>query len=274
MRTFTKEPTELQSTSTPLAKESEVASPAFEPPQALVVFLENVGHIHGVQLPNWAMQLIDFVLEEYIKLALRWHGVHRHYHQVVILEDADATGQMLVDALKMMSRGHVVDVMLLVHGHADYLVGYRGQERVDKAVLDPLIDAYQRDRSLLNLRMVFGVNCYGAAFAPLWLQLGAKVTNGALGVNWLPEPSISIFLRNWLKGRTFSQAVERSNRIARRWGNRIMRSSEPGCEHPAIAGSRQTIFGEQDITIHSVSSCDSSISYGSSVYRLSPSDGA
>ena len=37
-------------------------------PLALVVFLENVGHISGVPLPPAATQVVDFVTEEYAKL--------------------------------------------------------------------------------------------------------------------------------------------------------------------------------------------------------------
>ncbi|MEM7132895.1 MAG: hypothetical protein AAF702_41715 [Chloroflexota bacterium] len=219
--------------------------------QALIVFLENIGYIHGLSLPQWTQNLIDFVLEEYAKIALRWHGVYRHYDQVIILEDADATGQKLADALKMASRTHIVDVMLLVHGHQQCLVGYKGKEMVGKETFGPLLRDYKADPSLLNLRMIFGVNCFGASLAPVWLELGAKVANGALGVNWLPEPSISIFLHHWLRGHPFSQAIGRSNQIARNWGNRVLASGKSGSEHPAIASSRQTIYGISDLTIHS-----------------------
>ena len=46
-------------------------------PLALVVFLENVGHIHGINLPQWAMDIIDFASEEYAKVLLRLYGAHR-----------------------------------------------------------------------------------------------------------------------------------------------------------------------------------------------------
>lgn len=220
--------------------------------QALVVFLENVGHIHGVPLPQWAMNVIDWALEEYAKIALRFYGAYRHYDRVIVLEDEDATGPKLADALTTASQDHVVDIMLLVHGHQNCLVGYKGQEMVGAETFNPLIKAYQKDPSLLDLRMVFGVNCFGASLAPVWLALGAKVSNGASGVNWLPEPSISIFLRDWLKGKPFSYAVLHSNEVASNWGNFVMRSREPGCDHPAIESSRQAIFGDSDLTINTV----------------------
>ncbi|RME62720.1 MAG: hypothetical protein D6790_05840, partial [Caldilineae bacterium] len=62
---------------------------------ALLVFLENVGHIAGMELPKWLMGLIDYVTEEYAKLLLRLLGAYRRYDRVVILEDAQATGDHL-----------------------------------------------------------------------------------------------------------------------------------------------------------------------------------
>jgi hypothetical protein len=114
-----------------------------------------------------------------------------------------------------------------------------------------LLAAYRQDPSLIDLRMVFGLNCYGVTLAPVWLALGAKAVNGAAGVNWLPEPSLSIFLRNWLGGQPFSIALERSHRTALRWGARLWPAAADGSDHPNIAGSRQAIFGVRDVTINS-----------------------
>lgn len=218
---------------------------------ALVVFLENVGHIQGVPLPHFATQLIDFVTEEYAKLLLRLYGAYRRYDQVIILEDDRATGPQLVAALIEASREHTVDLLLLVHGRPGALVGCRGQMDVGRETFEPLVEKVRQEPGLVNLRMVFGLNCYGTSLAPTWLALGAKAVNGAIGVNWLPEPSLSIFLRNWLKGKPYSVAFQRSHQTALRWGSRIWRSAPDGRDHPKIAGSRQAIFGISDITINS-----------------------
>lgn len=220
-------------------------------PLALVVFLENVGHIHGVPLPRWANAVVDYVTEEYAKVLLRVYGAYRRYDRVVILEDELATGPDLVGALTEASRTHQVDLLLLVHGHPRALVGYQGKVSVGPETFDPLVAEQRANPSLVDLRMVYGVNCYGASLAPTWMALGAKAVNGACGVNWLPEPSLSVFLRNWLAGKPYSQAVERSHRTALRWGQRIWRPDRKGQDHPFIAGSRQAIFGRHDLTIDS-----------------------
>ncbi len=220
-------------------------------PLALVVFLENVGHIHGIPLPRWANALIDFVTEEYAKLILRLYGAYRRYDRVIILEDELATGPHLADALQEASRTHRVDVLLLVHGKPCALVGHRGEVMVGRETFDPLVAARRGDPASLDLRMVFGLNCYGASLAPTWLALGAKVANGAAAVNWLPEPSLSVFLRGWLSGQPFSQALEHSHRTALRWGRVIWRPDRNGQDDPHITGSRQAIFGVHDLTIDS-----------------------
>jgi hypothetical protein len=220
-------------------------------PLALVVFLENVGHIAGLTLPSAITNAIDFVTEEYAKALLWLYGAYRHYDQVIILEDELATGPQLVGALTAASREHTVDLLLLVHGRPGALVGCRAQVDVGPETFQPLVDAYQKDASLVDLRMVFGLNCFGVSLAPVWLALGAVAVNGAVGVNWLPEPSLSLFLRSWLHGDSFGKAIQRSHRVALQWGMRLWSSTADGRDHPKIAGSRQAIFGVRDITINS-----------------------
>ena len=218
---------------------------------ALVVFLENVGHIAGLRLPQWAMTTIDFLTEEYAKALLHWHGAYRCYDRVVVLEDEQATGPQLAAALLAGSRTHTVDVLLLAHGHDGQVVGYRGRERVGAETFGALLDTYRRDPASLDLRMVYGLNCYGLTLASTWLALGAKVANGAPGVNWFPEPSLSVFLRKWLGGSTYSEAVVASNTAATRWWSKLLRwfPSPPGEDHLWISSSRQIVFGKEDVTI-------------------------
>jgi hypothetical protein len=243
--------TEIQAPFAHHPKSQNEIRPAGAKPLALVVLLENVGHIHGIPLPRWAMKCIDFVTEEYAKLLLRIYGAYRHYDRVIVLEDAQATGPNFVNTLLEASQSHCLDLLLLVHGNEGRLVGYQGKQFVDQISFAQLKDAYAVDSTSLDLRMIFGVNCYGVSLGPMWLELGATITNGAIGVNWLPEPSLSVFLHNWLRGEPYSVALTRSYLQGKRWGSRIWRGCD-GEEHSRIATSRQTIFGLRDITIHSV----------------------
>ncbi len=68
-------------------------------PLTLVVFLENVGHIGSLPLPSWVKSVVDYATEEYAKLLLHLYGAHRRYDQVILLEDALATGDALAATL-------------------------------------------------------------------------------------------------------------------------------------------------------------------------------
>ncbi len=214
------------------------------PPLALLVFLENLGHISGVSLPPWAMRIIDFVAEEYVKFALRWHGVYRRYDRVMILEDARATGPDLHAALVGLSRTHRVDLMILAHGAPGQIIGHDGK-RIGQETLGPLLEAKRRDPASVNLRIVWQMNCYGASLAAYWRALGAVAVNGSGGINWLPEPTLSLFLRKWLRGASFSEAVHHSATRAERTWKPIYRARPGAPLHPRLADSRTVIVGDE-----------------------------
>ena len=67
--------------------------------------------------------------------------------------------------------------------------------------------------------------------------IGAQAVNGAMGVNWLPEPSLSVFLANWLGGQAFGDSVERSYRVASRLLGLVWRP-QLGGPHEKIASAR------------------------------------
>lgn len=232
-----------------LSTPARVPGPHAKPP-ALVVFLENVGYISGMTLPRWAMALIDWVSEEYTKLALRVHGVHRRYDRVVILEDEHANGPELAQALVRLSPTHRVDLLLLAHGLPGQVVGFCGREMVGPDTFNALRAVRAADPGALDLRVVWQMNCYGASLVPVWVELGADAVNGSVGVNWLPEPTLSLFLHAWLAGRPFSEAVARSHHRAHRAWRRVYRPRPGGHDHPRLASSRVYVAGRSDPDFH------------------------
>ncbi|MCS6825788.1 MAG: hypothetical protein NZ553_04155 [Caldilinea sp.] len=220
-------------------------------PLALLVFLESVGNIAHIRPPRWVMATIDWLTEEYAKLLLRLYGAHRCYDRVYILEDADATGPKLVAALLELSQTHIVDLLLLAHGREGALVGHCGEHLIGDETFAQLQRIYEQSPQHLHLRAVYGVNCYGLSLAQRWLSLGAKASNGAFGVNWFPEPSLSVFLRHWLRGEPYSVAVMRSNWTADRWWRPILSPWRGnGAEHPWVQSSRQVVVGVRDVTLY------------------------
>jgi hypothetical protein len=208
----------------------------------LVVFLENGGSVGGANLPAWAAQALDWSTEEIGKLAVRLQA-RRHYRQIVILEDAAATAAALWQAL-IAAGDATVDVLLLVHGQPGYACGH-GKDQVGADFFDGLRRLRAAGLARFRLRMVYQMNCYGQSLAADWLSLGALAVNGAVGVNWLPEPSLSVFLANWLGGQPFERSVERSYRIASRLLGLVWRPQPgDGRPHDKIASSRMLVYGD------------------------------
>lgn len=215
----------------------------------LIVFLENGGHVSGVTLPNWASRLMDWSTEEYVKRAVALQA-RRHYEQIVVLEDQEATAANLWRALTGAGDAQL-DVLLLVHGQPGYACGCK-----DHWVGADFFEALRQLRAAglapFRLRAVYQMNCYGQSLAGDWLSLGAHAVNGAVGVNWLPEPSLSVFLANWLGGQTFGDSVDRSYRVASRLLGQVWRPTLDGHPNEKIASSQMLVFGDRELRIASL----------------------
>lgn len=211
----------------------------------LIVFIENAGRVAGVDLPRWASQLLDWTTEEYGKLVVRLQA-RRHYYEIVILEDERATASRLMHSL-LDADDAEVDVLMLVHGQAGYACGC-GDHQVGADFFAALRQLQAAGLARFRLRAVYQMNCYGQTLGEEWLSVGAQAVNGAVGINWLPEPSLSVFLNGWLGGQPFGDSVRRSNRIASRALGQVWRSQ--GSPHPKIASSQMVVFGESGLTIH------------------------
>jgi hypothetical protein len=215
----------------------------------LIVFLENSGRIEGLSLPAWASQLVDWFSEEYVKLIIRLQA-RRHYREIIFLEDHRATAGHLWQAL-LAARDRPVDLLMLVHGQQGYACGF-GQHQVGADFFQAMRQLQAAGLAHFRLRVVYQMNCYGTSLAQNWLSLGAQAVNGSVGVNWLPEPSLSLFLRSWLGGKSFGEAVNASYHTASRLLGQIWRPPRQDCPeaaaHPKIQSSRMVVFGNGDLT--------------------------
>ncbi|HSN78331.1 MAG TPA: hypothetical protein VL334_24940 [Anaerolineae bacterium] len=219
-------------------------------PTVLIVFLENGGRVGGVSLPQWASRALDRSSQAYARAAV-WLQARHHYGSIVVLEEELATAAQLWQSL-LDAGDATVDVLMLVHGQVGYACGhddnqvgadfFAGLRRLRAAGLAPF-----------RLRAVYQMNCYGQTLAAEWLSIGAQAVNGSAGVNWLPEPSLSVFLRSWLGGRTFEQAVQRSYRAASRVLGLAWRPQQGRAgvrqPHDKIASSRMEVFGDGELRI-------------------------
>ncbi len=214
--------------------------------KGLVVFLENGGSFGPWSLPPRLRQCLDFSTEEIAKQLLHWHGAQAAYDQMWILEDHRALPAELMSALLGASQRHMVDLLILAHGHPGGIVGWQGN-LVGASFFAEMQDWRDRHPGSLHLRAVYTIACHSVHQAFAWLQLGAQAVNGIGGENWLPEPTLSLFLRRWCRGQTFGMAAVGAHRQAYTWGCQL--AGRHPLWHRRMVMSQQFIAGAQDITI-------------------------
>lgn len=235
---------------------------------ALVVFIENTGALPfqwesrvGKIVQEGLEKVIDYIAEEFSKWLNKFADAKgKKYREVIILEDAKATYANLKATLQdLAKRGVVTDVFTLAHGNSSSFSGYNGAS-ISGADLRAIRDSYGRP---LPLRVVYMMNCKGSGLNDEWLYVGAKAAAGSVNNNYIPEPMMSKFWNNWLRGDNFTTAVttayDDSVKLVRDTiakaedfiplvGNRIRKALEAEI-NPLLADSMPKIEGNGAITI-------------------------
>ncbi|ERM80820.1 hypothetical protein P872_12155 [Rhodonellum psychrophilum GCM71 = DSM 17998] len=180
---------------------------------ALVVFMENTGALPfqwensvGKLVQEGLEKIIDYVSEEFVKWLNKFKEAKgKKYQEVIILEDGKATYENLkVTLIDLSQKGYIIDVFTLAHGNASSFSGYQGISISDRD-LQNIRNSYG---SPLPLRVVYMMNCVGSGLNDDWLYVGAKAVAGSIRNNYIPEPMMSKFWQNWLRGDTFESAVK------------------------------------------------------------------
>lgn len=124
------------------------------------------------------------------------------YSEVVILRAGSATYQDLKSNLIRLSKAKkITDVFILTHGGKDSIW-------VKASISGNDIRAIKTENGgPLTIRSVYMMNCVGSSMNQAWLDAGAKTSSGAIGNNYLPEPTMFFFWSNWKEGQTFETAV-------------------------------------------------------------------
>ena len=179
---------------------------------ALVVFIENTGALPfqwdskiGKLVQEGLEKVVDYVAEEFSKWVNKFAEARgKKYREVIILEDAKATLANLKSTLHdLANREFIIDVFTLAHGNSSSFSGYN-KTSISDTDLRGIKDAYGK---ALPLRVVYMMNCKAAGLNDDWMYVGAKTVAGAVNNNYIPEPMMSKFWNNWLRGDTFATAV-------------------------------------------------------------------
>lgn len=179
---------------------------------ALVVFIENTGALPFTwpsSVPqvvrDGLVKVIDYISEEFEKWLNKFADAKgKKYKEVIILEDAKATYQNLKSTLHDLARKEfIIDVFTLAHGNRSSFASYNGAD-ITNTDIRAIRDSYG---SPLPIRVVYMMNCEASGLNDDWLYTGARAVAGALNTNYIPEPMMTKFWNNWLRGDNFTTAV-------------------------------------------------------------------
>lgn len=216
--------------------------------KTLVLLQENSGRVPlpastPPRLRRVVYAALDWVAEEFegVKTLLQ---ARRGYSGVLLLHGTRGTRAHLLQALVAEARrGRVVDLMVLGHGLPERLL-LRGEALAGGpggSLRALAADARTHRVARLPLRLVYMCNCYGATVADDWLVAGAAAAVGTRLDNYLPEPTTTFFLANWLAGMPAGEAARDAYARAVPW-------VAPFLPQRRIAESELVVAGDEELT--------------------------
>jgi GH24 family phage-related lysozyme (muramidase) len=128
-----------------------------------------------------------------------------HYADVTVLRNSSSLAADLKAKLFALGQaGKMIDLYVLTHGSERSIAITDGGPNVS----DELIRSWKVEYGKgLPLRSVYMMNCEASSLNQAWLDAGAKVVSGSVGLNVLPEPTTYFFWNNWKSGQGFGTAI-------------------------------------------------------------------
>ncbi len=129
------------------------------------------------------------------------------YSKIVSLTDNGATAMVVLDSLTMLCKsGYTVDMIFNLHGGLSIFNGEASVWFSDQSCnLNAFVDSIEK-RSVCP-RSLYQTCCYGSHMIETWERAGITAVNGANELNSFAMFSPIFFLRNWIQGMSYSQAV-------------------------------------------------------------------
>ncbi|MGK7379766.1 hypothetical protein ACSFXN_18270 [Planococcus sp. 1R117A] len=184
--------------------------------KTLIVLQENTGKVAfpfdlGPTIEKAAEDIIDLVAETFEDMKTNLQAADS-YNKVYLLTDIGCTRERLLDVLVAEAKiNRIVDLLVIGHGRNEELLLHNNKSLTGTNmgnIRSLITDAKALGAaSLDNLRMVFMCNCYGGSLNDDWLAIGAKVSVGSIRNNYMPEPMITFFMKNWINGQKAKDAA-------------------------------------------------------------------
>jgi hypothetical protein len=127
------------------------------------------------------------------------------YADVTVLRNSTSLADDLKAKLFALGRaGKIIDLYILTHGSVRSIAINDGGADITDVTIRGWKTAYGK---ALPLRSVYMMNCEASTLNQAWLDAGAKVVSGSVGLNVLPEPTTYFFWNNWKAGQNFATAI-------------------------------------------------------------------
>jgi hypothetical protein len=185
------------------------------------------------------------------------------YADVMVLRNSASLADDLKAKLFALGRaGKIIDLYILTHGSVRSIAINDG----GRDITDVTIRGWKAEYGkALPLRSVYMMNCEASTLNQAWLDAGAKVVSGSVGLNVLPEPTTYFFWNNWKAGQNFATAITSAYEKTVSLINTAVRTPVSAIPvlgddlakgidvstSPAIRSSAPVVMGDNTITIAS-----------------------
>jgi hypothetical protein len=165
--------------------------------------------------------------------------------KVLLSHDKASLQEVKNEITNLNKQGYVLDIIFLAHTNSEVVflnnqtISYEEMYRE----LNPIT---------LNLGFVYLAAGYGPAQVEMWKNLGATAVCGPAVINDLPIIAPGEFLKEWVKGASYEQAVNYGTaREIKFWKtvSQVMPEAKIFLSEEAISGSRMIFGGNKALTI-------------------------
>ncbi|MEO5656653.1 MAG: hypothetical protein ABIO65_01925 [Nitrospiria bacterium] len=169
------------------------------------------------------------------------------YDKVVTLSDTKATFDNFKATLEDLNgQGYLIDVLLDVHGCGNPKTmnnidcGDPGLGFADGKASRDTIKTINGGKAM-NLNAVYMVSCWGGSnFNQVWLDLGAKASNGSTELNYYTLLSPLLFMDGWTRGKSLDEAAEKAYKHEKSFMNGKKHKIKMKFRNP-VTGQKETV---------------------------------
>jgi hypothetical protein len=151
--------------------------------------------------------IIDRVSETFEGLNTKLTTSGAYDETIQLIDDKCTYASLMTTLIDQTIQGNTIDLVILGHGSKGSLT-LHNSEQINPAKIQQIkVEAAKNNCKHINLRMVYSCTCYGSSLNEEWCDIGAQVSIGPVGNNYMPEPETTDFLLLWAeKGETAEEA--------------------------------------------------------------------